>query len=77
MVEGRDHLGGDSFIQIGPDDDRDDDMYVTRDRTFGWSCRTGLDRGGAELLAGSHRGDSSAARRHSARGGSAAIRSAF
>jgi hypothetical protein len=31
MVEGRDHLAGDSFIQIGRDDDRDEDMYVSRD----------------------------------------------
>lgn len=31
MVEGRDHTSGDSFIMIGPDDDRDEDMYVSRD----------------------------------------------
>jgi hypothetical protein len=31
MVEGRDHAAGDSFIMIGHDDDRDEDMYVTRD----------------------------------------------
>jgi hypothetical protein len=31
MVEGRDHSSGDSFIMIGRDDDRDEDMYVTRD----------------------------------------------
>jgi hypothetical protein len=31
MVEGRDHSAGDSFIMIGQDDDRDEDMYVTRD----------------------------------------------
>ena len=31
MVEGRDHSAGDSFIMIGRDDDRDEDMYVTRD----------------------------------------------
>jgi hypothetical protein len=31
MVEGRDHHSGDSFIQIGRDDDRDEDMYVSRD----------------------------------------------
>jgi hypothetical protein len=31
MAEGRDHGAGDSFIMIGRDDDRDEDMYVTRD----------------------------------------------
>jgi hypothetical protein len=31
MVEGRDHNSGDSFIMIGNDDDRDEDMYVSRD----------------------------------------------
>ena len=31
MVEGRDHNAGDSFIMIGRGDDRDEDMYVTRD----------------------------------------------
>ncbi len=31
MIEGRDHTSGDSFIMIGPSDDRDEDMYVTRD----------------------------------------------
>ena len=31
MVEGRDHSSGDSFIMVGPDGDRDEDMYVTRD----------------------------------------------
>ena len=31
MIEGRDHSAGDSFIMIGRDDDRDEDMYVTRD----------------------------------------------
>jgi hypothetical protein len=30
-VEGRDQLGGDSFIQIGVGDARGDDMYVTRE----------------------------------------------
>ncbi|HEY4020906.1 MAG TPA: hypothetical protein VGM75_19605 [Pseudonocardiaceae bacterium] len=30
-VEGRDHTSGDSFIQIGPDDQRGEDMYVSRD----------------------------------------------
>jgi hypothetical protein len=31
MIEGRDHFSGDSFILIGDVDDRDEDMYVTRD----------------------------------------------
>jgi hypothetical protein len=31
MLEGRDHTSGDSFIMIGNDDDRGDDMYVSRD----------------------------------------------
>ena len=31
MVEGRDHSAGDSFIMIGREDDRDEDMYVSRD----------------------------------------------
>jgi hypothetical protein len=31
MVEGRDHSSGDSFIMVGGDDDRDEDMYVSRD----------------------------------------------
>jgi hypothetical protein len=31
MVEGRDHCSGDSFIQVGRDDDRAEDMYVSRD----------------------------------------------
>ena len=31
MVEGRDHTSGDSFIMIGRDGDRDEDMYVSRD----------------------------------------------
>jgi hypothetical protein len=31
MVEGRDHMAGDSFIQVGQADDRREDMYVTRD----------------------------------------------
>ena len=31
MVEGRDHSSGDSFIMIGHEDDRDEDMYVSRD----------------------------------------------
>ncbi len=31
VVEGRDQLSGDSFIQTGADDDRGEDIYVTRD----------------------------------------------
>lgn len=31
MVEGRDHESGDSFIQVGEDSDRGEDLYVTRD----------------------------------------------
>jgi hypothetical protein len=31
MVEGRDHTSGDSFIMIGREDDRGEDMYVSRD----------------------------------------------
>ena len=31
MAEGRDHESGDSFIQVGNDDDRDEDIYVSRD----------------------------------------------
>ncbi|GAA0976043.1 hypothetical protein GCM10009555_035030 [Acrocarpospora macrocephala] len=31
MVEGRDHWSGDSFIMIGPEDRREDDMYVSRE----------------------------------------------
>jgi hypothetical protein len=31
MVEGRDHESGDSFIQVGNDSDRGEDIYVTRD----------------------------------------------
>jgi hypothetical protein len=31
MVEGRDHSSGDSFIMVGDEDDRDEDMYVSRD----------------------------------------------
>ena len=31
MVEGRDHCSGDSFIQVGRDGDRAEDMYVSRD----------------------------------------------
>ncbi|HET7494169.1 MAG TPA: hypothetical protein VFJ80_01890 [Candidatus Limnocylindrales bacterium] len=32
MVEGRDHISGDSFIQIGEGAHRLDDMFVSRDR---------------------------------------------
>jgi hypothetical protein len=32
FIEGRDHTSGDSFIMIGREDDRDEDMYVSRDR---------------------------------------------
>ena len=32
MVEGRDHVSGDSFIKIGSGETRDEDMYVTRDK---------------------------------------------
>jgi hypothetical protein len=31
MIEGRDHTSGDSFIMIGAEDDRDEDMHVSRD----------------------------------------------
>lgn len=31
MVERRDHTSGDSFIMVGRDDDRDEDIYVMRD----------------------------------------------
>lgn len=31
MVEGRDHHGGDSFIMMGAEDDRDEDLYLNRD----------------------------------------------
>lgn len=31
IVEGRDQMSGDSFIQTGADDDRTEDIYVTRD----------------------------------------------
>ncbi|MBP1819362.1 hypothetical protein [Mycobacterium sp. OAE908] len=30
-IEGRDMTCGSTFIQIGDDDDRDEDMYVSRD----------------------------------------------
>jgi hypothetical protein len=30
-IEDRDHECGSSFIQVGSDDDRDEDMYVSRD----------------------------------------------
>ena len=31
MVEGRDHVAGDSFIMVGTGAERRDDIYVTRD----------------------------------------------
>jgi len=31
MVEGRDHVSGDSFIMVGSSDDRAEDLYVFRD----------------------------------------------
>jgi hypothetical protein len=31
LVEGRDHVSGDSFIRTGSDDLRGEDIYVTRD----------------------------------------------
>jgi hypothetical protein len=31
IVEGRDQTAGDSFIMIGPEEDRDEDMYVSSD----------------------------------------------
>jgi hypothetical protein len=31
FIEDRDHECGSDFIQIGSDDDREDDMYVSRD----------------------------------------------
>jgi hypothetical protein len=31
MIEGRDHTAGDSFIMVGRDDDRAEDVYVLRD----------------------------------------------
>jgi len=31
MIEGRDHVSGDSFIMIGREDDRDEDLYLMRD----------------------------------------------
>ncbi|MCC2317040.1 hypothetical protein [Cellulomonas chengniuliangii] len=31
MVEGRDHLAGDSFIMVGTEGERGEDIYVTRD----------------------------------------------
>lgn len=41
MVEGRDHSSGDSFIMVGREDDRDEDMYVSRDS--GPAAHTDLD----------------------------------
>lgn len=31
MVEGRDHVAGDSFIMVGHDSSRGEDIYVERD----------------------------------------------
>lgn len=31
MVEGRDHVAGDSFIMVGENSERDEDIYVTTD----------------------------------------------
>lgn len=31
MIEGRDHHAGDSFIMIGREDNRDEDLYLSRD----------------------------------------------
>jgi hypothetical protein len=31
MIEGRDRQSGDSFIKVGADDDRREDLYVSRD----------------------------------------------
>jgi hypothetical protein len=31
MIEGRDHRVGDNFIMIGRPDDRDEDLYLSRD----------------------------------------------
>jgi len=33
MVEGRDHIGGDSFIMAGPETSRYQDIYVSLDGT--------------------------------------------
>jgi hypothetical protein len=38
MVEGRDFTAGDSFIMIGREDDRDEDMYISRDSGPAWSA---------------------------------------
>lgn len=38
MVEGRDHTSGDSFIMIGREGDRDEDMYVSRDSGPAWAA---------------------------------------
>ena len=34
MVEGRDHVSGDSFIKVGAGDARREDIYVFRERRF-------------------------------------------
>jgi hypothetical protein len=31
FVEGRDHMAGDTFIMIGPEGDRREDLYLSRD----------------------------------------------
>lgn len=31
MIEGRDHVSGDSFMMMGRPDDRDEDLYLVRD----------------------------------------------
>jgi hypothetical protein len=31
MVEGSDHRAGDAFIMMGREDDRDEDLYLSRD----------------------------------------------
>jgi hypothetical protein len=31
FIEGRDHTSGSDFIMIGPEEDREDDMYVNQD----------------------------------------------
>lgn len=38
MVEGRDHTSGDSFVMIGREGDRDEDMYVSRDSGPAWAA---------------------------------------
>ena len=31
MIEGRDHVSGDSFVMIGPADAREEDLYLNRE----------------------------------------------